>query len=304
MTCMRAGRLLGRLALGASCAWAAPAWDAPGPDLAPEATASSIAAGTSVRGPLDGDRFSTESASLWRGERGAGPWWWGIGFADPRRVGAILQVNGADAGILRDAPGRYVWQASDDGLEWIDLPETRVERERRLFRIHRLSSARRARFLRIRIDASIGEAPALREVELDADPGARIAFPDWIVAVATTERPTLPGETSLFVDLARQCEGWEKVQAQQVWLGEFDRSFVEAEPRPLCAFLTGNVEEWCQRTRGPGALTENQCLRVRDRYIYAAQFHIEMSGTPETSRTIMRNFLDLARGWGRGVPRK
>jgi hypothetical protein len=51
-------------------------------------------------------------------------------------------------------------------------------------------------------------------------------------------------------------------------------------------------------TRGPGALTENQCLRVGDRYIYAAQFHIEMAGTPENSRAIMANFLSLAKAWG------
>ena len=41
-----------------------------------------------------------------------------------------------------------------------------------------------------------------------------------------------------------------------------------------------------------------QCLRVADRYIYAAQFHIEMNGTPATSRAIMANFLRLAREWG------
>ena len=51
-------------------------------------------------------------------------------------------------------------------------------------------------------------------------------------------------------------------------------------------------------TNGPGALTENQCLRMNDRYIYAAQFHIEMAGTPETSRKIMSNFLRLAHEWG------
>jgi len=51
-------------------------------------------------------------------------------------------------------------------------------------------------------------------------------------------------------------------------------------------------------TRGPGAFTENQCLRIADRYIYAAQFHIEMAGTPENSRRIMGNFLSLAKAWG------
>jgi hypothetical protein len=51
-------------------------------------------------------------------------------------------------------------------------------------------------------------------------------------------------------------------------------------------------------TCGAGGLTKTQCLRVKDRPIYAAQFHIEMEGTLETSRPIMANFLDLAERWG------
>ncbi|MBL9128291.1 MAG: hypothetical protein JNL97_11615 [Verrucomicrobiales bacterium] len=50
-------------------------------------------------------------------------------------------------------------------------------------------------------------------------------------------------------------------------------------------------------TAGPGTRTLNQCLRRDGRPIYAAQFHIEMTGTPETSRTIMSNFLAIARAW-------
>lgn len=49
---------------------------------------------------------------------------------------------------------------------------------------------------------------------------------------------------------------------------------------------------------GVGTLTKHQAFRRIDRPIYAAQFHIEMSGTPETSKQIMRNFLDIAREWG------
>ena len=37
------------------------------------------------------------------------------------------------------------------------------------------------------------------------------------------------------------------------------------------------------------------CLRLRDRPVYAAQFHIEMDGAPDSSRAIMANFLALAR---------
>lgn len=51
-------------------------------------------------------------------------------------------------------------------------------------------------------------------------------------------------------------------------------------------------------TAGTGAKTRTQCIRVHDRYIYAAQFHIEMNGTPETSRRIMSNFLAQAKRWG------
>jgi hypothetical protein len=50
-------------------------------------------------------------------------------------------------------------------------------------------------------------------------------------------------------------------------------------------------------TGGTGTLTRIQCLKVKEHLIYAAQFHIEMSGTPETSRRIMSNFLTLAKQW-------
>jgi GMP synthase-like glutamine amidotransferase len=48
-------------------------------------------------------------------------------------------------------------------------------------------------------------------------------------------------------------------------------------------------------TKGPGALTENQCIKIDGFPIYAAQFHIEMKGTEQSSRAIMANFLTLAR---------
>ena len=50
-------------------------------------------------------------------------------------------------------------------------------------------------------------------------------------------------------------------------------------------------------TAGQGSQTRMQCLRVNGRPIYAAQFHIEMTGTPEASRKIMSNFLGLAKKW-------
>ena len=52
-------------------------------------------------------------------------------------------------------------------------------------------------------------------------------------------------------------------------------------------------------TCGAGGKTKTQCLRLKDHPIYAAQFHIEMDGTPESSRRIMKNFLNMALGTGR-----
>jgi GMP synthase-like glutamine amidotransferase len=49
---------------------------------------------------------------------------------------------------------------------------------------------------------------------------------------------------------------------------------------------------------GQGTRTGTQCLRMSDRYIYAAQFHLEMAGTPEVSKRIMKNFLELSKVWG------
>jgi hypothetical protein len=51
-------------------------------------------------------------------------------------------------------------------------------------------------------------------------------------------------------------------------------------------------------TKGDKGHTVHQCLRVADRPIYAAQFHIEMAGTAENSRQIMGNFLKVAKDWG------
>jgi hypothetical protein len=47
-------------------------------------------------------------------------------------------------------------------------------------------------------------------------------------------------------------------------------------------------------TGGPGTLTKMQCVKLRGNPIYAAQFHIEMGGEPETSAAIMKNFLRLS----------
>ena len=50
-------------------------------------------------------------------------------------------------------------------------------------------------------------------------------------------------------------------------------------------------------TAGEGSLTRVQCIKRRGAPIYAAQFHVEMKGTPESSYHIMRNFLAEVERW-------
>jgi len=382
-----------------------------------EVRASDSLDGFPAAGALDGDRFAAEPGRAWKGKKGADLWIWEISFAEPRAVGSILQVHGESGTILRNAPKRYLWRASEDGLRWSDLKETETLQERRLFRLHRLSQARRVRFLRLAIFETVGEAPTLREVEFFAETSAPVRFPEWAVVVSTgTTSTQLYGD--LYINMVRTCPDWKELMFQQVFLDAFDEALVRAEPRPLCAFFTGNSRDWCEVhrepwrgvqevlrnrhlpiwaacggaqglalledtgvdkewdcprcrdpknpkspiyghightgpakcgeyhanineigpfnvrkvtrdpafaglpdefkimeshcgqieylpkgwvhviTKGEGAKTVHQCIRVKDRYIYAAQFHMESPGTPENSRTIMSNFLSLAREWG------
>ena len=382
------------------------------------ASASSSLEGFPASAAVDGERFSTRTGTAWKGQPGESNWWWQVSFAQPRDIGAILQITGDHEFVLRNAPKRYVWQGSRDGIKWFDLKETFTENERRIFRLHRLRQKHRVQFLRLKIDVAVDDFPAVREVEFFADPKATVLFPDWIIAVNTTHERTLPNHGQEFIPLAKSCEGWAHLQAQQVWLDSFDEAFVSAEPRPLCAFLSGNFKDWCEvqrepwrgtqeilrkkrlpmwascggaqglailaetgvdkpwdcphcrdplrprtpiythightvqkpcgdysgcvfergphwiqqvgtdsvfeglpvefqameshcgqidwppkgwtliATAGRGTKTRTQCLRVKDRYVYAAQFHIEMAGAPATSRRVMSNFLRLAKAWG------
>lgn len=381
------------------------------------ASASTSETGFSPAGPMDSNRFSFESGAAWKGRRGESNWWWQIDFGEPRSVGAILQIQGDHEFVLRNAPRSYRWESSDDGASWNVLQNTVVTREKRLFRLHRLAPPRSTRFLRLSIDETQGEFPTIREVEFFETPHAEVKFPEWIIAVNTTHERALPGHGREFIPLAKSCAGWEQTQAQQIWLGDFDEAFAQVEPRPVCAFLSGNFKDWCEvereswrgtqvmlkrgalpmwascggaqglailaetgvdkpwdcphcrdpqnpklpiyshightapkacgdysgcihergphtvrrlredevfaglpedfqvmeshcgqiewaptgweliATSGPGTLTKSQCLRVKDRPIYAAQFHIEMAGTPETSKMIMASFLKLAHDW-------
>ena len=402
---------------------------APAAADAPRASASSEQDGSQAAGAADGDRFAHEGHHAWRGKAGEKTWWWQLAWNEPRNVGAILQIVGDDPLLLQNAPDKSVWQASLDGKAWTDLEETAIPAERRLYRLHRLKSPPRLKFLRLKIESARGDFPTLREVEVFAENDARVEFPDWIAAVSTIDRREWDRkmlEGRQFVPLARGCSGWEHLEAQFLWLDSFDEAFVSAEPRPLCAFLSGNLSDFCQKERavwrgtqallekgnlpiwascggaqgltilaevgadkpwdcphcrdpkapkspiyghightsngphkcgdysaclfergkqsvlqtaddpvfeglphefevmeshcgqieyipkgwaqiatcGKGGKTEMQCLRVKDRPIYAAQFHIEMAGTPETSRRIMGNFLQLAKGLrqSRGMP--
>lgn len=216
-----------------------------------EPSASSAAEGFGPSGAINGQRFSTRSGTAWKARAGQERWWWQITFARAQRVGVILQIIGDHELNLRNAPKRYVWQSSHDGRTWRDLPETRMDNERRAFRIHRLGKARRVRHLRLLIEKAHGEFPTLREVEVYATTDADIPFPDWIVEVRTTVSDELSDGGSGFATLARTCRGWEGVPAQQVWKGHFDEAFVAAEPRPLCAFLSGNFKDWCEHPREP-----------------------------------------------------
>ena len=69
-------------------------------------------------------------------------------------------------------------------------------------------------------------------------------------------RPGVPGEGgAAFHRLARSSEGWGEMQLQNIWLGDFNERFIATEPRPLCAFLSGNFIDWCQQRPRPLAGT-------------------------------------------------
>jgi len=380
--------------------------------------ASSTQPGFLPEGAIDGNRYVTAADQAWAGKAQESLWTWEVRFAQKTSVGSILQIVGDQPQVLRNAPASYVWQTTSNGIDWSDLEETAITQERRMYRIHRLKACRETLGLRIRITGAQGSFPVIREVQWFADPRETILFEPWSVIVTTTGDAKIPGEGMQFLPLARTCPGFEKYQAQNIWLGDFHEEFLRAEPRPLCAFLSGNFIDWCQQDRkhwagaaevlengnlpiwascggaqglailaehgvttswdcphcrdpknpktpiyghightsakpcgdysgcrfekgpfnilqtaldpaftglpreframeshcgqiewapkgwtllataGQGTLTKVQCLRRNDRPIYAAQFHIEMAGTPATSRKIMANFLQVAATWG------
>lgn len=204
-----------------------------------------------ARGALDGDRFTAEPGAAWKGKPGESKWWWQVGFEQPQQVGSILQILGDHDTALTNAPRRYVWRWSPDGRIWRSLLETETMRERRTFRIHRLKKPVTCRFLRMDVFDCEGDFPTLREVEVYPQTDFAIAFPDWITAVSAFENRSLPGPAQPFVSLARDCQGWEKLPAQCLWVGDVDEEFLATEPRPMCMFISGSIEECCQRMHAP-----------------------------------------------------
>ncbi|MGD9110506.1 MAG: discoidin domain-containing protein, partial [Phycisphaerales bacterium] len=399
-------------------------WSFTTTDLIASIEASSSQIGFDPYGAYDNYRFEETTGKCWKGQPDQGSWYWQLNFTEPRQIGSILMIMSEHESIQENTPTDYKWQYSNNGTTWYDLTETIVVGEKRLFRIQRLDTAVTVEHLRIQISGCVGTYPTIREVELYDETDANIPFDDWLIAVNITEYPELPGvsNTDWFIDVARDCSGWSDVQGQQIWLPNFDESFLNIEPYPLCVFLSGSYYEWCQRTQsyfaglqevvinenipiwgscggaqvlglliepgyrnpwdcprcryghspawspiyghigyydpgiepqscgnydncigesgaywiskvtsdpvfaglsnpfrvleshigqleylpsgwhqiggpGPGTLTELQCFRKTDKYIYGAQFHIENDHTSETNsnaRKIMANFLSLA----------
>ena len=93
-------------------------------------SASSFRDSYEPEGAVDGDRFSAEEGRAWMAE-GGGRGWWQVDFAEPRRIGSILQIIGSHDTLLQNAPKRYHWRWSADGKKWHILRETQMVCERR-----------------------------------------------------------------------------------------------------------------------------------------------------------------------------
>lgn len=214
-------------------------------------------------GSLDGDRFSVERQSVWRGTRKPGSVCQTT-FAAPTPIGSILQITGVHPYQLKNAFRNDAWQVSDDGEAWTMLHETVVIRETRRFRIHRLQQAITPKKIRLVVKLSHSAALAPREVEFDSAVDAEIAFSAWIVAVSSDEDPDKVSLGIPVISLARLCEGWLKAPAQTIWCGDFDPRFAFTEPRPLYAFLSAILLEWCQCSRKPWRGTQEvlKCRRL------------------------------------------
>jgi hypothetical protein len=68
-----------------------------------EVAASSFSPKFPAEGASNGERFSAEPGSAWKGSPGATNWWWQIHFSEPREIGAFLQVVGDHPFVFRNA---------------------------------------------------------------------------------------------------------------------------------------------------------------------------------------------------------
>lgn len=208
-------------------------------------------------GAYDGHRYEASVGNCWKGAAGQSSWTWQVNFSIPRQIGSILMIMGEPGDnsdkmryTQRNSPSNYKWQYSDDGTTWYDIDETIITGDKRIFRILRLDTAIIANHLRLVVYGCVGDYPTIREIELYDNTDANIAFEDWLVAVDITNEPGPPyGNTEWFIELARRCSGWENVQGQQIWVGSFNEAFLNIEPYPLCMFISGSFDEWCQVTR-------------------------------------------------------
>lgn len=334
-------------------------------------------------------------------------------------VAAILQRNGSHELVVTNGPASSWWEFSGNGTDWREVPNGRVEtKDGRLMRLLRMEGPIRAQFLRLHFRGG-SSAEARGVAVFDEAPGFA-ELERWILIVNSTDDRRVPNHGQEFWPLARSVPGWEELKAQQVWVGNFNRALVEAEPRPLAVFFSGSFKDWCEvdradwrgvgevlktnivpiwascggaqalaiisehgvdvpwdcphcrdvkapktpiyghighegalkkcgdysgcvfergphqvrkvkgdavfaglgeefavmqshcgqiewtprgweliATAGEGSKTKTQCIRKIGAPIYAAQFHIEMEGTAESSKRIMKNFLQVAEGWWR-----
>lgn len=220
-------------------------------------SASSSQTGYESCGAADGLRFEAAAGTCWKGAPNQSNWYWQISFNQPQSVGSLLMIMGEPGAAgselefyQNNAPLNYKWQYSANGSTWYDINPTQITNEKRTFRIQRFDNAIIAKYFRIAISGCIGDYPTIREIEFYSDTDAAIEFDNWLVAVDITNEPGPPyGNTSRFVARARQCTGRQNIQAQQIWVGNFDEAFLNIEPYPMCVFVSGSYDEWCQVTR-------------------------------------------------------
>lgn len=205
-------------------------------------------------GAYDNDRFSYTAGQIWKGQNGQASWYWQIQFNQPQQIGSILQITGDhEQDIFINAPSEYIWEYSTDGQQWTSISETSTANNDRLFRIHRLTQPITAKYFRLEIADCHGNYPSIREIEFYPETDSTILFPEWIVALCITESSGLPGHAQGFISLAKSCPEFTDIQAQEVWLEDFNDVFLNIEPYPLATFLSGSFVEWCERTRPPFA---------------------------------------------------